>query len=78
MPINPMPTPSPKMAVTIGKPHRQHRAEGDQQDDHCSEQAEQLTLGEADRLEDLTAVLDGQIGDVDLVAERLDVVGEQP
>ena len=57
--------------------HRQHRAEGQQQDDHGGEDAEDLALGEREAGEHLAAVLDLQSWWThDLVAERLDLVGQ--
>ena len=72
--------------------HRQHRAEGDQQDDDRRQQAEDLALGQVEPGEQLAAVLDAQhardvrplriasevpcVGWHHRVAEMLDALGQ--
>ena len=57
------------------QPHREHRPERDQQDDHGGEQPDRLA-GAADRVggEHVAAVLDRQPLDVDLVSVGLDLL----
>ncbi len=65
----------PEQSGADRQSHRQHRSEGQHQDDHGGEDAEHLALGQFEWLEELAAVLDLQTGRaLHRLAEVLDVV----
>ena len=57
--------------------HRQHRPEGDEEDDDGGEEAERLAGRELELGEQLAAVLDGEAVDAHFLAEFLHLVGQR-